>query len=65
MTTNINNECCTWKTPILNAPLPKYTGFGMILHSMHNPPCESPWAELSHGVIERSAAVFADRGAIK
>ena len=29
----------------------------------HNPPCESLLAELLHGVIERSAGVFADRGA--
>ena len=31
--------------------------------SKHNPPCESPWTELAHGVIEWSAGVFADHGA--
>ena len=30
----------------------------------HNPPCESLWAELAHGVIERVAVVFADRAAL-
>ena len=30
----------------------------------HNPPCESLQAELLHGVIEWSAGVFADRGAL-
>ena len=38
--------------------------FSMKVHSMHNPPCESPWAELAHGVIEWSAGVYADRGAL-
>ena len=29
----------------------------------HYPPCESPLAELAHGVIEWSAGVFAGHGA--
>jgi hypothetical protein len=33
------------------------------MHCKHNPPCESPWAELVHGVIEWSAGVFADHDA--
>ena len=35
-----------------------------ITFSKNNPPCESLWAELVHGVIERSEVVFADRGAL-